>query len=109
MNLMATKNNNDDASDTTVYVKLDDFVFRDVHTMYHKYDDVKTRYAGQDFKPNEKVSMLDATVRVDSSHRTSSITFDLSEKTGVALVQMSGVPVETFSNYAIRLCRNPCV
>ena len=89
---VSTKNNNNDATDTTVYVDLADFIFRDVHTMYHKYDDITTRYAGQNFYPNEKVPMLDATVRVDASHRTSSITFDLSEATRVALVQMSGVP-----------------
>ena len=112
---VSCKNNNDDASDTTVYVKLDDFVFRDVHTMYHKYDDVKTRYAGQDFKPNEKVSMLDATVRVDSSHRTSSITFDLSEKTRVALVQMSGVPggdrspIMPYGSVATHVCKDSTI
>jgi hypothetical protein len=63
---VSAKNNDNDAADTTVYVDLNDFIFRDVHTQFGKYDLIKTRYAGQNFNPNEKVSMLDATIRVDT-------------------------------------------
>ena len=89
---VAAKNNNNDPTDETVYVDLSDFLFRDIHTAYNKYAEIKTRYAGQDFAPKETVAMLDAEIKVDASHRTSSVKFDISEATRATLVRMSGVP-----------------
>jgi hypothetical protein len=77
--------------DGTSLVTLANFVFRDVHTMMDRYDfNIKTRFVSAD--DPSTFDMLDANVRHVESHLTTTIVFDLAERTRVALVQMSGVP-----------------
>ena len=80
--------------DGTSLVTLSSFVFRDVHTQMNRYNfDDKTRFAAvTDTGDASTFDMLDAVGRYAQSHLTATIIFDLSERTRVALVQMSGVP-----------------
>jgi hypothetical protein len=85
---------NSKRDDGSSLVTLSSFIFRDVHTMMDRYDfNVKTRYAAiTDSGAIATFDMLDALIQYDVSHLTEKIVFSLSERTRVALVQVSGVP-----------------
>ena len=80
-------------NDGSSQVTLSSFVFRDVHTMMSRtVNTEKTRFASTDHGTASVFDMNDAQVMYGISHLTTTITFTLSERTRVALVQMSGVP-----------------